>query len=276
MRFHNRNRCLILTLLRTRSILRNRKRHHRLQAAKRKGFLIGMTLILEGKNFVRRAGIPALICMLLCIAEGSTSPLDSAARLMELGAYDKAAGLVDAAYKENPDDPEIILAYALFQKEADKAESYFKILAADSDAAEPVRVEALYRLGSLYYMRNDYEKATRYFEDAYKLVNDPSLISMVERCEKASGATSEGSFPTKAGAYVLQVGSYSSIENAQKRKAELEKYFDILSIEKAVIKNREFFRVRIGEFLSREEAESYAKKNLVPRDIGYKALQQQQ
>ncbi|MBI4685200.1 MAG: septal ring lytic transglycosylase RlpA family protein [Nitrospirae bacterium] len=77
-------------------------------------------------------------------------------------------------------------------------------------------------------------------------------------------------FPTSSnGPFTIQVGSFKEQPNATRLKAALEFKYDRVYIIEAEIDGNTYFRVRIGKFYSKDEANSLAK---ILADEGYNIL----
>ncbi|NHZ69682.1 MAG: sporulation protein [Thermotogales bacterium] len=61
--------------------------------------------------------------------------------------------------------------------------------------------------------------------------------------------------PEPLGSWVVQMGSFSSEQNALRRRDELRKNGFVAQVEKAAIDGKPVFRVRVGPFLERADAE---------------------
>lgn len=76
-----------------------------------------------------------------------------------------------------------------------------------------------------------------------------------------------------AGDYTLQVGAFGSVENATALQEKLEKKFDNVSVVPVTLSDQVFYRVRIGSFSSREEAETFGEESLEKEGIAFKSVQ---
>ena len=72
--------------------------------------------------------------------------------------------------------------------------------------------------------------------------------------------------------YTLQVGAFGSIENATALSDKLKKKFDQVTILPVTLSDQVFYRVRIGSFSSKDDAETFAESSLTSEGITYKAV----
>jgi len=81
--------------------------------------------------------------------------------------------------------------------------------------------------------------------------------------EPIAAKPESGNKPAKAGplgSWVVQMGSFSSEQNALRRRDELRKNGFSAQVEKAKIDGKSRFRVRVGPFLERADAEQSRKQ----------------
>ena len=74
-------------------------------------------------------------------------------------------------------------------------------------------------------------------------------------------------------AYTLQVGAFSSEENAKSLFRKMEKDFKHVSIKKERIKGTVFHKVRVELFADKEEALAYGEKHLKGRGINFRVVE---
>lgn len=73
-------------------------------------------------------------------------------------------------------------------------------------------------------------------------------------------------------AFTLQVGAFGSRERADAVKRMLIKQFSAVSCMPASVTNQTIFRVRVGDFRTREEAELFGKERLAPQGFAYRVV----
>jgi cell division septation protein DedD len=72
--------------------------------------------------------------------------------------------------------------------------------------------------------------------------------------------------------YTLQVGAFSSLDNASGLQKKLQSRFSNVSILPVTLSDQVFYRVRIGEFLSKAAAETFGNDSLSTAGMTYKAV----
>lgn len=101
--------------------------------------------------------------------------------------------------------------------------------------------------------------------DAPVLVSAPPLPSeSTTTARSAPAATKEQ--------YTVQVGSFSTRDNAQEVYANLKKDFTTVSIQSAQVGENTFYRVHVGNFPNREGAEQFARRQIEPRKMTFKIV----
>jgi DedD protein len=80
--------------------------------------------------------------------------------------------------------------------------------------------------------------------------------------------------PVPLGSWVVQMASFSSEQNALRLRDRLRKAGFVAQVEKVLVKGKAHFRVRVGPYLERAEADSDQKKlaatfDLKPRVLSY-------
>ena len=85
---------------------------------------------------------------------------------------------------------------------------------------------------------------------------DTSFVRMVE-------------YASRAGPLTIQAGSFRELSNAQRLRTSLELKYSGIYIDEADLNGSIFYRVRIGRFLAREDAETLAE---TLADEGYRVL----
>jgi tetratricopeptide (TPR) repeat protein len=98
----------------------------------------------------------------------------------------------------------------------------------------------------------------------------PALAKEPLRC--AANVTAPGPGDTS---FTLQIGAFGSRERAQELKNRLSKKFKGVTCMPAVVSDRTFFRVWIGEFTTREQAESFGRNRLSGQGQEYRVVVRQ-
>lgn len=74
--------------------------------------------------------------------------------------------------------------------------------------------------------------------------------------------------------YTLQVGAFSSQENARNMMKKMKKDFKHVSIKDEMVNGKQFFKVRIGSFTKEEDARAYGEKELAGRGLTYRVVRE--
>ena len=92
---------------------------------------------------------------------------------------------------------------------------------------------------------------------------------MIEHMGRDKAFVRKVEFDAPSGSLTIQAGSFKEISNAERLKAALELKYSGIYIDEVDLNGLTFYRVRIGRFLTREEAVSLAEKLA---DEGYRIL----
>ena len=90
---------------------------------------------------------------------------------------------------------------------------------------------------------------------------------------KTDLASELDSVRSSLGLYTLQVGAFGSVENARNLQKKLSKEFKDVTMVEAMPGEQVFYRVRIGSFLSREEALKFASDSLTQAGLKYTVVE---
>jgi hypothetical protein len=249
---------------------------------------------------IRTLVLSACVCILAyhparsAEQSGKETELHHGLTLLRQGQLNQAKVVLKKLHTAYPDDPSIQLGYARTMENAALACSTYRAVAANEQAEDSLRADAVCLLGMYEYINGNYEAAAELFTKSCTLRATSCCTQWYERSrariEGRSGfdtgklgfsdieVTDERAVVTPqpaidtAGGFTIQVGSFSSNANAQKLKERLSKDFSDICIRKARIGLRSFYRVRIGSFTTREQAQAYADRYLAGRDISYKAV----
>jgi tetratricopeptide (TPR) repeat protein len=91
--------------------------------------------------------------------------------------------------------------------------------------------------------------------------------------EKMDLASELDSVSSSLGLYTLQVGAFGSAENARNLQKKLSKEFKDVTMVEAKPGEQVFYRVRIGSFVSREEAQKFASESLTGTGLKYTVVE---
>ncbi len=140
-------------------------------------------------------------------------------------------------------------------------------------AATAAKLECAVQLGKST-MAKSLEKQLRVYGDLL-LERDLLALATIHGGEKKTApvkAPAASAFPSGDGEYTLQVGAFGSLDNATRLQKKLEATFGTVTVLPVTLSDQVFYRVRVGAFLSREEAEAFGKDSLKPAGITYKAV----
>lgn len=203
---------------------------------------------------------------------------DSLRAVVDRGDFARAQAIIDSLeLAEKTSGPLFQYFRGLFHDKVDTSEILFSGLCFDTAGPDSIRSLACARLGDIAFMRSELDSALKYYQKARELFSDSIYALMAERVRKALardadfGAVMVDDSPD-AVVYTLQVGSFGTKENAQKRLKDLAGDFKDAYIQQAEVKGTTYFRVRIGSFASKEEAMEYAEQKLRPQGINFSVL----
>ena len=117
------------------------------------------------------------------------------------------------------------------------------------------------------------EKELKPFSDRL-LERDLVKLASLRTEKKSSGVqnTKPAAPSNQATLYTLQVGAFGSLDNATNLQNKLSKRFGSVTILPVTLSDQVFYRVRIGSFDNKDEAEAFGTDSLTPAGISYKAV----
>jgi tetratricopeptide (TPR) repeat protein len=84
--------------------------------------------------------------------------------------------------------------------------------------------------------------------------------------------TKDSAQETEQSGFTVQVGAFSTLDNATALQKKLSQQFDNVSVATVTLEDKIFYRVRIGSFATREDAERYAVDSIQKAGITGKAV----
>jgi len=219
---------------------------------------------------------------LLLAGRTAASELDSARLYLNTGDMEKARGHAESAYLADPGNPAVKLIYAQTLTDGSDAKKLYEELAADPGAPDSLRAAACGRLAGAYRLAGDSARASDMEKRAMAALS-PSASALApkdtERTAPANTARPAAPSAEKPEArvdtvFALQVGSYADYANAKSRQEQLMKLFDHVRMQDAMVDGRTVYRVRIGSFTTREEAQAYGRRNMKNRGIGFSIVRE--
>ncbi len=195
-------------------------------------------------------------------ANGVSARLDSARALLTQHKYTRGREMIRRILHSNPDNPHALYAGARILTDADSAQMLYERLTRMPSVPETLRAQALTALGEKYFIEGDCEQAEKLWQKAVDAGNRDAL-GLVRRCGEKSGVSD--AVESVSGMQVLvQLGSFSSRENAQALKNELRSAFGRGEIREATVKGKHFYRVYVPGFANKAQAQRFARRQLEP------------
>lgn len=84
--------------------------------------------------------------------------------------------------------------------------------------------------------------------------------------------TKDSTPETELGGFTVQVGAFSTLDNATALQKKLSQQFGNVSVATVTLEDKMFYRVRVGSFATREDAERYAVDSIQKAGITGKAV----
>jgi tetratricopeptide (TPR) repeat protein len=245
--------------------------------------------IITKKDFFRCSFI-SLILISAFVLEACASNLDKARFYFLNGDYNACINEGEKILAGSGNSREFDTLYYLlglsYLKEGNylRASDIFEIILKEFKNSS-FKEEARLGLGDAYFLRGDYSKAAGYYKDL--LTNNPNtkfaglLYYRISQSAFKTGDTSEGNdylsklkkqFPlnleimankdlaSSINYYTVQIGSFSSSQNARNLEQKLIQRNYPAYIEESSSQGKISYRVRVGRLASRQEAVDLADK----------------
>jgi tetratricopeptide (TPR) repeat protein len=200
------------------------------------------------------------------------------------GEYDEACGWYKEAWTLDP-RPGFARLYARCAIARGDIEEAEAVLVPLTHSDEPsISAMSWYYLGSASMARGDYGQAVKYLANASRgsgeefaaaaraAAGEATALSTDTKTERQAFADTAERQPggkTGPGPYSLQVGAFGSVENARRFREEMKEKVDDVTISSTTAGGVTLYRVRIGSFRSREDAEVFGAAKLKKHGIGY-------
>ncbi len=183
------------------------------------------------------------------------------------------AGILNDARKyltgANPSDPFAVFVRAALTPDAAEAADMYKEIVAENPGT-PIAREALLQLYKYHYAAGDYRDAHTDYLELRKL--SPTMPQLVDPLgfedtlhlpptvakPQASGIAAEPGQPSSGVLFTVQVGAFSTPENAQRFVSDLKNKGVSAAVFTKVDAGRTLYAVSAGTFSTREAAEAYA------------------
>lgn len=200
-------------------------------------------------------------------------------------------------------DPIRMMTAARSIIDGNRARGMYKKIVVSKTAPDSIRAEAFYRLACISYMAANYSKARDYCREACSLdvrdqytrlqqrtetlVNRDSLASGKEAAEKTDsmqeisgkikpvGRLSESAGGSAgATAFYLQVAAFTEMENARGLQKDLARTYSNVTIKEGANAGKNVYRVRIGAFSCRKDAQTYGDSALVKNKLSFRIVEE--
>jgi len=141
-------------------------------------------------------------------------------------------------------------------------------------AAAAAQLECAIKLGK----KKEIKKLEKQLSPYRDMLLEQDLLQIAEfsknppKQKEKKHAKPESKSSEKSEEYTLQVGAFGSIENATALSDKLKKKFDQVTIIPVTLSDQVFYRVRIGSFSSKDDAEAFGESSLSSIGITYKAI----
>jgi hypothetical protein len=201
---------------------------------------------------------------LFAVAARADEAVDSCISLFLQGRFSEAAEGLGKARAETPSDNRTGYYYARLLTDGAAAMEIYRAVAGDSSLADSVRAGANMLLGHAFSAMKETDSAAGYFGRA---------CALDKRFCRSAGPTSADPSAGNAGPgffYTIQTGAFGAEANAEKMKKELGRNFSGVEIAPLDIAGgTTLYRVRLGNFDSKEQAEEFAARELKGRGVEY-------
>ena len=146
-----------------------------------------------------------------------------------------------------------IVPYCMFyianlSRDSEEAIGYYKILV-DSYPTSTVADNALAKLGSYYYIVGEYSRADSMY---YRIISDYPEGDCVQEARKWRDRIKNFN---GASFFTIQIGAFKQLKNAE------ELTLDYPNVAIDIVFNGTFYKVLLGRFTSREDAENFKDKH---------------
>jgi septal ring-binding cell division protein DamX len=211
------------------------------------------------------------------------SELDSGLVDLANGEIEKARTHLEAAYMADPVNSRIKFAYARSLTNGDAAKKLYEEIVVDSLASDSLRGEAALRIFGAYLVMGDSARAAEYEQLAERFSGkslpvttrqEPTPAAPVSKPSSAVTAIKTPAPTSGDSTFSLQIGSFTSYENAQKRMSSVKKLFSEAKIIEGTINGQTLYRVRLGSFPTKDEAQAFGRRKLQPPGIPFSVVRE--
>jgi tetratricopeptide (TPR) repeat protein len=239
------------------------------------------------------------MAVVFCFIASAVQASGDCVAMVERSEFDSARTCFQKALAKKPTDQGLQLANAKLMASASAARTVYKKLIAAPSCPDSIRAEAYYYLACNSYMTGNYPRAEQYCKGVYDIDRKDLYRNMYARCAmlnkhdslsrsllkdslsheilKDGDTMREEAIAEKNAfkqAFYLQVGAFGEIENAQALRVEIKRFCADVAVVAAISNEKNIFRVRVGEFDSKESAQAFGDSALTKRNISFRIVEE--
>jgi tetratricopeptide (TPR) repeat protein len=210
-----------------------------------------------GNRVLLVAFLPAVFGGLARAQDLSSSVIEKRLEMIRNGQVDEVKAELPTLLTRHQNEPGVLYLQGLLTSDGLEAVKIFQSVVDNfpkSDWAD----DALYKVYQYYYSLGGYKTAAQKLEQLKRFYpNSPYLVKGEAREVAERGAESdklESVRTSEGGAFAVQVGAFSTAENANKQKRLLGNVGQPVDILNKVKHGRSYYLVWVGNFKSYEEA----------------------
>lgn len=207
-------------------------------------------------------------CLALCSYAGD---LEIGQEFILQGRIEDARKYITRAYKQDSSNIRAALVYASICVNGNSAVKVYQKISENSSSSPEFRFEAYKRIGDAMYCEGKYETARSMYEKACLLKSATECGNLIQLCDRALFSGGKDVTESKA-VFTLQVGAFSSQENAFRLRDALGKKFEGVYVVSAPSEKSTLYKVRIGSFPTDGDAREFGEKELKQEDVSFSVV----
>ncbi len=191
-----------------------------------------------------------MFCLIFLIILSPWDDYASARRLYDQGRFAEVITDFELLLQDYPNSeitPYCMYYIANLTMDPDEAMRFYREVV-DSFPGSKVADNALTRLASYYYVISDYERADSIYKKVIHAYPDGDCVEIAKEWRDKMGCFRD------LIRYAVQIGAFKHQGNAQKRASDFD------GISNTIIYDGKLYKVLLGRFESREEAENLKKE----------------